>query len=205
MATMTAEPYRAYKPGTSPAPSESVTIVFGGLHWRLERLIQAVLENSGYRARVLLWPRGGPPHRPRGGGASGNAARPRHREPRELPARPSKAIGAQEVAKRLPDRWRRGRACRFGQYRRATSWPSPTRGFRRSGCSSSPRTNWTGSGDGLDLNLPVTLGCLWAIFCADLVQDLEYQVRPYEVEPGRTDAVVQESVDHLYELYEASA
>jgi predicted nucleotide-binding protein (sugar kinase/HSP70/actin superfamily) len=56
-------------------------------------------------------------------------------------------------------------------------------------------------GDGLDLNLPVTFGCLWAIFCADLVQDLEYQVRPYEVEPGRTDAVVRESVDLLYELF----
>ena len=33
-------------------------------------------------------------------------------------------------------------------------------------------------GDGLDLNLPMTLGCLWGIFCTDLVQDLEYQVRP---------------------------
>ena len=39
-------------------------------------------------------------------------------------------------------------------------------------------------GDGLDLNLPMTLGCLWAIFCTDLVQDLEYQVRPYEVRAG---------------------
>ena len=41
-------------------------------------------------------------------------------------------------------------------------------------------------GDGLDFNLPITFGCLWAIFCADLVQDLEYQVRPYEV-GGRAD------------------
>ena len=39
-------------------------------------------------------------------------------------------------------------------------------------------------GDGFDINLPVTLGCLWAIFTTDLVQDLEYQVRPYEVVPG---------------------
>ena len=54
-------------------------------------------------------------------------------------------------------------------------------------------------GDGLDLNLPMTLGCLWAIFCTDLLQDLEYQVRPYEVAPGQTDAVVQESVELLYQ------
>ena len=56
-------------------------------------------------------------------------------------------------------------------------------------------------GDGLDFNLPLTLGCLWAIFCADLVQDLEYQVRPYEAVPGQTDAVVRESIDYLFELF----
>jgi predicted nucleotide-binding protein (sugar kinase/HSP70/actin superfamily) len=56
-------------------------------------------------------------------------------------------------------------------------------------------------GDGLDLNLPVTLGCLWAIFCTDLVQDLEYQVRPYEVVPGQTEAVVRESIELLYQAF----
>jgi predicted nucleotide-binding protein (sugar kinase/HSP70/actin superfamily) len=56
-------------------------------------------------------------------------------------------------------------------------------------------------GDGLDLDLPVTLGCLWAIFCTDLVQDLEYQVRPYEVVPGQTEAAVKESVELLYRAF----
>jgi predicted nucleotide-binding protein (sugar kinase/HSP70/actin superfamily) len=56
-------------------------------------------------------------------------------------------------------------------------------------------------GDGLGLNLPMTLGCLWGIFCTDLVQDLEYQVRPYEVLPGQTEAVVKESVEYLYQAF----
>jgi len=56
-------------------------------------------------------------------------------------------------------------------------------------------------GDGLDLNLGMTLGCLWGIFCTDLVQDLEYQVRPYEVLPGQTEAVVKESIEYLYEVF----
>src|SRR5215510_8969556 len=47
----------------------------------------------------------------------------------------------------------------------------------------------------------MTLGILWGIFCTDLVQDLEYQVRPYEVVPGQTDAVVKESVELLYEAF----
>ena len=60
-------------------------------------------------------------------------------------------------------------------------------------------------GDGLELNLPITLGCLWGIFCTDLVQDLEYQVRPYEVVPGRPNAVVRESVELLYEVLPQAA
>ena len=47
----------------------------------------------------------------------------------------------------------------------------------------------------------MTLGCLWAIFCTDLVQDLEYQVRPYEVVPGQTNQVVKESVERLYQVF----
>ena len=56
-------------------------------------------------------------------------------------------------------------------------------------------------GDGLDLNLPLTLGLLWAIFVTDLVQDLEYQVRPYEVVPGATEAVVKDSIEYLYGVF----
>ncbi len=58
-------------------------------------------------------------------------------------------------------------------------------------------------GDGFDMSLPVTLGCLWAVLCTDLLQDLEYQVRPYEVVPGQTEAVVKESVEMLYEAFRA--
>src|SRR5215510_7098116 len=47
----------------------------------------------------------------------------------------------------------------------------------------------------------MTLGILWGIFCTDLVQDLEYQVRPYEVVPGQTDAVVKESVELLFHAF----
>src|ERR1700745_2344044 len=54
MATVTTEHYRAYTPQPfTRAERDSVTIVFGGLHWRIERVLQAVLENGGNRARVL--------------------------------------------------------------------------------------------------------------------------------------------------------
>src|SRR3989449_8370341 len=54
MATVTTEHYRAYTPRPfTRQERDSVTILFGGLHWRAERGLQAVLEGSGYRARVL--------------------------------------------------------------------------------------------------------------------------------------------------------
>src|SRR3979411_2692776 len=50
-------PNQAY-PAYSPRPFKreersEVEILFGGLHWRLEKVIQAALENVGYRARPL--------------------------------------------------------------------------------------------------------------------------------------------------------
>ena len=54
MATIATDHYRAYTPGPfTRAERDSVTILFGGLHWRIERILQAVLEGSGYRARIL--------------------------------------------------------------------------------------------------------------------------------------------------------
>ena len=49
MATVATDHYRAYTPRPfTRAERDSVTILFGGLHWRLERMLQAVLENGGY-------------------------------------------------------------------------------------------------------------------------------------------------------------
>src|ERR1041384_4076187 len=54
MATVTTEHYRTYSPRPfTRAERDTTTILFGGLHWRLERMLQAVLENGGYKAQIL--------------------------------------------------------------------------------------------------------------------------------------------------------
>lgn len=54
MATATTEHYRAYSPKPfTRAERTSTTILFGGLHWRIERVIQAVLEGTGDKAQIL--------------------------------------------------------------------------------------------------------------------------------------------------------
>ena len=46
--------YRAYKPRPfTREERDKVTILFGGLHWRAERVIQGAMENLGYSAQVL--------------------------------------------------------------------------------------------------------------------------------------------------------
>ena len=57
------------------------------------------------------------------------------------------------------------------------------------------------NGGGLEVNLPFTLGAIWSVIAGDVVQDLEYQTRPYELVPGETDRVARESVEYLFEKF----
>jgi predicted nucleotide-binding protein (sugar kinase/HSP70/actin superfamily) len=208
MATATTDHYRTYKPRPfTRAERDSVTILFGGLHWRLERILQAVLENSGYRARILP--------------VATKADLLTGREVADIGQccptsfttgnlvnflkTESQQIGVEELNKRYVYLTAGAcGACRFGQYHQSYELALRNSGldaFRMFLMAQDQMDQKAVMGDGLDLDLPMTFGCLWGIFCTDLVQDLEYQVRPYEVVPGQTDAVVRDSLDHLYEVF----
>jgi predicted nucleotide-binding protein (sugar kinase/HSP70/actin superfamily) len=208
MPTATTEHYRAYAPRPfTRADRDSVTVVFGGLHWRVERVIQAVLENGGNRAEVL-------PVATREDLLTG-------REVADIGQccptsfttgnlvnfvrKKSEQHGAEETAKRYVYLTAGAcGACRFGQYHQSYELGLRNAGldaFRMFLLDQEQLNQESVVGGGLALDVPMTLGCLWGIFCTDLVQDLEYQVRPYEVVPGRTDAVVRESVELLYEIF----
>src|SRR5215475_8390078 len=208
MATVTTEHYRTYTPRPfTRAQRDSTTVLFGGLHWRLERLLQAVLENSGYKARIL-------PVATKEDLLTG-------REVADIGQccptsfttgnlvnflkKKSGEIGPAEVSRRYVFLTAGScGACRFGQYHQSYELGLKNAGldaFRMFLMAQDQMDQKAAMGDGLNLSLPMTLGCLWAIFCTDLVQDLEYQVRPYEVEPGRTNAVARESVEYLHDVF----
>ena len=207
MTTATTEHYRAYSPKPfTRAERDSVTVVFGGLHWRVERIIQAVLESVGNKAEVkwttfaigaFLSVVGGFGLLRQGSHSSHTAEHATEKKSDEL--------GAEEVTKKYVYLTAGScGACRFGQYHQSYELGLRNSGlgaFRMFLLAQDQLDQKAAMGDGLDLNLPMTLGCLWGIFCTDLVQDLEYQVRPYEVVPGQTDAVVKESVEYLYEIF----
>src|SRR5437879_9452211 len=206
MATTTTEHYRAYTPRPfTRAERDSVTILFGGLHWRIERIIQGVLESSGYKARIL--PMATKEDLLTGrevadigqccptSFTTGNLVNFLKKEARQS--------SAEDVSKKFIYLTAGScGACRFGQYHQSYELALRNSGLGAFRMFLMAQDNLDQNmGDGLDLNLGMTLGCLWGIFCTDLIQDLEYQVRPYEVLPGQTEAVVKESVEYLYEVF----
>jgi predicted nucleotide-binding protein (sugar kinase/HSP70/actin superfamily) len=208
MATLTAEPYRTYSPRPfTRAERDSVTVLFGGLHWRIERVLQAVLENGGNRAQVL------PVATKEDLLAGREVADIGQCCPTSFTTgnlvnflkKEAKEVGAAEVSKKYVYLTAGScGACRFGQYHQSYELGLRNSGleaFRMFLMAQDQMDQKAAMGDGIDLNLPMTLGSLWGIFCTDLVQDLEYQVRPYEMVPGQTDAVVKESIEHLYQAF----
>src|SRR5881397_2324060 len=208
MATVTTEHYRAYTPRPfTREERDSVTILFGGLHWRAERVLQAVLEGSGYRARVLPIATKEDLLTGREVADIGQCCPTSFTTGNLVNFLKGEAgrIGVEELNKKYVYLTAGScGACRFGQYHQSYELALRNSGlgaFRMFLMAQDQLDQKAAMGDGLDLNLPLTLGLLWAIFCTDLVQDLEYQVRPYEVEAGRTDTVVRESMDYLFEVF----
>ncbi len=206
MATAAHPPYRAYTPRPfTRAQRDHTTILFGGLHWRAERLIQAAFENVGYRAEAL-------PIATKEDLLTGrevadigqccptsfttgnlvNFLRSRTKE-----------LGAEQVANRYVYLTAGAcGACRFGQYHQSYELALRNSGLEAFRLFLLAQDSLDQGGDGgLEMNLPFTTGIIWAILCADVLQDLEYQVRPYEVEAGQTDRVVRESVELLCDVF----
>ena len=95
-------------------------------------------------------------------------------------------------------------ACRFGQYHQSYELALRNLGldsFRMFLIEQNKLDQGPLHGGGLEFNMPLTLGCVWAILCTDALQGLEYRTRPYEVVPGQTDEAVRESVDYLCDVF----
>ena len=207
-APSTVEPYRAYTPRPfTRSERDNTTLLFGGLHWRAEQVIQAVFENLGYKAEVLPTATKADLQVGREVAdigqccptsfTTGNLA--------NFLKRKGERIGADEVANRFVYVTAGAcGACRFGQYHQSYELALRNSGmerFRMFLLAQDQIDQGSTEGNGLEIDLPLTLGIIWGILCTDVLQDLEYQVRPYEIVPGETDRVVRESVDYLRDVF----
>jgi predicted nucleotide-binding protein (sugar kinase/HSP70/actin superfamily) len=200
--------YRAYQPKPlTKQEIDQVEILFGGLHWRAERLIQATFENRGYKARPLP--------------AANKADLLLGRELADIGQCCPTSFTTGNLANFLRgEADKSGRehvtrkfayvtagscgACRFGQYHQSYELALRNLGledFRLFLIEQDKMDQGPLNGGGLELNMPLTLGLVWSVLCADVLQSLEYQIRPYEVEKGATQRAVERSVDQLYETF----
>jgi predicted nucleotide-binding protein (sugar kinase/HSP70/actin superfamily) len=197
--------YRAYKP--RPLKKEDrrrVTLLFGGLTWKHERLMQGTLENCGYRAMPL-------PNIEREDldigkefidtGAccpttftAGNLARFLMKKVREEgPEKLKENYVFVTVGACGP--------CRFGQYHESYERVLEGLDLRDFRIFLLDLLQMEQSEGGLEITMPLTFGLIYSMFIGDLLTDLEYATRPYEVVPGETDRVLKESVELLYERF----
>lgn len=202
---MTLQSYRAYEPQPFTAQERSnVTILFGGLHWRAEQALEAVFENCGYRARRLP-----------------TATRDDLIKGRELAdigqCCPTAFTTGNLVNFLLREAATRSNpedvvrdyvyltagacgACRFGQYHQSYELALRNIGmdaFRIFLAGQDGIDQGAVPGGGLDLDMSLLLGAIAAVLCTDVIQDLEYQVRPYEIEAGATDRAVRAAVGEI--------
>ncbi|MCC6739259.1 MAG: hypothetical protein IT452_09445 [Planctomycetia bacterium] len=200
--------YRAYRPRPfTAAERKDVTILFGGLTWKHERLVQAALENQGYKALPLP-----------------NIERVDLDVGKELTdvgaccpttfTTGSLARFLRDKAKEIgPEAVNRNYVymtagscgpCRFGQYHESYTMALDGIGlkeFRLFLLDQTELDQGAAAGGGLEMNMAFSLGLVWGILCGDLITDLEYRTRPYEVVPGATDAAVKEAVERMYQAF----
>jgi predicted nucleotide-binding protein (sugar kinase/HSP70/actin superfamily) len=54
---------------------------------------------------------------------------------------------------------------------------------------------------GMEMNLDFFLGILNALNCGDVMNEVGYAIRPYEITPGETDRILDEGMDYLHEVF----
>ena len=200
--------YQAYRPKPfAPTERETTTLLFGGTTWKHERLIQAVLHNANYKAQPL-------PNISRGDLDAGKelidvgACCPTIFTTGSLVNFLKKEVavhGKEETARKYVYLTAGSCGpCRFGQYHESYSMALDglgLRDFRLFLMAQDELDQSESGGGGLEVNVPLMLGLVWSALCADVIADLEYATRPYEVNPGQTDAVLKDSIEFMYTVF----
>lgn len=196
--------YLAYHPKPFlKCEREKTTLVFGGLTFKHERLIQGILENLGYNTEVL-------PQITKDDLIFG-------REYVDVGACCPTTFTTGNLARFLMEKMKKeGRdavqknyifvtagscgPCRFGQYHVSYETALDYLGLSdfRILLLAQDQFSQKIKGGGLELNENLALGILMAIMMADILQDLEYKIRPYEKIPGKTNETLKESIEFLY-------
>ena len=186
---------------------DQTTILFGGLTWKHEKLIHGALEGLGYKCEAVPVPNKKAFQLGKEYGNNGQC-NPTYFTVGNLvqfaQSLEEKGLTKQEIIDRYVF-FTAGACgpCRFGMYEaeyRLALRNAGFDGFRVLLFQQSGGLNQAEAEAGLEMNLDFFLNILNAMNMGDVINDVAYQIRPFEVNAGETDRVLDESMDMLQEV-----
>jgi predicted nucleotide-binding protein (sugar kinase/HSP70/actin superfamily) len=186
----------------------NTTLLFGGLTWKHEYLIHGALQGLGYKCEAVPTPNVEAFQLGKEYGNNGQC-NPTYftvgNLVQHLQTLEQKGHSRQDIIDNYVF-FTAGACgpCRFGMYEaeyRLALRNSGFDGFRVLLFQQSGGLNQAEAEAGLELNLDFFLAILNAMNTGDLVTDVGYQIRPYELEKGETDAAIRDCMDYLHEIF----
>jgi predicted nucleotide-binding protein (sugar kinase/HSP70/actin superfamily) len=186
---------------------DATTVLYGGLTWKHEKLIHGALEGLGYKCEAIPVPDKKAFQLGKEYGNNGQC-NPTYFTVGNLVQfvqnLEEKGLTKQEII----DRYVFITAgacgpCRFGMYEaeyRLALRNAGFDGFRVLLFQQSGGLSQADAEAGLEMNLDFFLGFLNALNIGDVINDVAYQIRPFEVNAGETDRVLDASLDILQEV-----
>jgi predicted nucleotide-binding protein (sugar kinase/HSP70/actin superfamily) len=184
------------------------TLLFGGLTWKHEKLLHAAFESLGYLAEAIPTPDVSAFQAGKEFGNNGQC-NPTYFTVGNL-VQYLQHLEEQGLSKEeINDRYVFLTAgacgpCRFGMYEaeyRLALRNAGFDGFRVILFQQSGGLSQSDCEAGLEMNLDFFLGILNALNCGDVLNEVAYAIRPYEVEQGLTNQKLDEVMDYMHEVF----
>lgn len=199
------------KPVEHPFTKEQrdhTTILFGGLTWKHEYLIHGALEGLGYKCEAVPTPDVQSFQLGKEYGNNGQC-NPTYFTVGNLVQHLQNLEARGESREDILNNYVFFTAgacgpCRFGMYEaeyRLALRNAGFDGFRVMLFQQSGGLSQSEAEAGLELNLDFFLAILNAMNMGDLLNDVGYQIRPYEINKGETDAALAECMDYLHDVF----
>ncbi|HMK31808.1 MAG TPA: hypothetical protein VK473_19145 [Terriglobales bacterium] len=199
-----------HKPIERPFTAEQrgkTTLLFGGLTWKHEKLVHGALEGLGYKCEVVPTPNVKAFQLGKEYGNNGQC-NPTYFTVGNLVQYLQKLEESGIRREDLLNNYIFLTAgacgpCRFGMYEaeyRLALRNAGFDGFRVMLFQQSGGLDQSDAEAGLCMNLDFFLNLLNALNMGDIVNEVAHQIRPFEVNAGETDAVLDESIDFLHEV-----
>lgn len=193
---------RPFEHAFTRSQRKDTTILFGGLTWKHEKLIKGALEGIGYKTDYIPVPDKKAFQLGKEYGNNGQC-NPTYFTVGNLVQHLQNLEKTGITKQDIIDKYVFFTAgacgpCRFGMYEaeyRLALRNSGFDGFRVLLFQQTGGLSQEEAEAGLEMNLDFFLGILNAMMVGDVINDVAYQIRPYEVNPGDTDKAVDKTID----------